>query len=51
MTDYFMASMGRETGKSARQLITQGINNEFSDFFTGIGCFDIMFRLQVKVGS
>ena len=48
MPDFFRSSMVREVGKRDNQLITQSIHNEFSDVFTGIGCFNGTFRLQVK---
>ena len=31
--------------------MTQRIDNEFHDAFTGIGCFDGTFRLQVREDS
>ena len=34
----------------ASEKITQELYNEYSDAFTGIGCFKVTFLLQVKEG-
>ena len=39
------------TDKRASQILMQKIHNTFSDFFSGSGCFDGTFSLQVKDGS
>ena len=45
MPDYFRFSTDKETDKRANQLITQRIQNEFSNVPTGIGYFGGIFRL------
>ena len=51
MPDYFRPSANREADKEASRILTQKIHNDFSDVFTGIGCFDGTFKLQVREGS
>ena len=38
----------RRVTKKASAEITKQLQKEFEDVFTGIGCFDRMFSLQVK---
>ena len=46
--DYFRSSINRAAHKRANQVLMNKIHNEFSYiFFSGIGCFEDMFSLQV----
>ena len=37
--------------KGKCETMTNRIHNKFNDLFSGIGCFEVIFSLQVKVGS
>ena len=49
--DYFRSSTNIEEDKRVSRLLTMKIYNDFSDVFTGIGCFEGTLKLQVKEGS
>ena len=49
--EYFLSGPGKESDKKASTEITEQLQKEFEDVFTGIGCFDGMFSLQVKSDS
>ena len=51
MLDYFWSSINRAADKRVSQVLMQKIHNEFSNVFSGVGCFEGTFRLQVKEGS
>ena len=51
ISDYFRCSAKIEADKETSKAIMQRIHNEFSDIFTGIGCFEGIFKLRVKEGS
>ena len=51
MPDIFYSSDNKETDKRVSEAITNRINIEFNDLFTGIGCFESMFSLHIKEGS
>ena len=40
-----------EAGKEGSRLIMPKIHCEFSDVFTGVGCFEGTFKLKMKEGS
>ena len=48
---YFLPGPSIESDKKARVEITKQLQKEFEDVFTGIGCYDRMFPLQVKPES
>ena len=48
MSDYFHCSENKEADKRANEAIINRIYNEFNNFFSGIGCFEGTFSLQVK---
>ena len=48
MLDYFRSGANIEADKEASRLIIQKIHSEFSNVFTGIGCFESTFKLRVK---
>ena len=49
--DYFRSSANVKADKGVSRVITQRIQNEFSDIFTGFECFKGTFKLRVKEGS
>ena len=51
MSDYFHSSDNKEADKIVSETITHRIPNEFNNSFSGIGCFEGTFALQVKEGS
>ena len=51
MTDYLRCSTNKEADKKTNRLLTMKIHNVYSDIFTGIGCFEGTFTLQVREGS
>ena len=51
MSDYFRSTTNRATAKKAREEFTNKIQNEFNDFFSGIGYFEGTMTLKVKEGS
>ena len=48
---YFLAGPSEKSDKKASTEITKQLQMEFEDVFTGIGCFDGTFTLQVKPDS
>ena len=48
---YFLPVPSKESNKKACTEITNQLQKEFVDVLTGIGCFDVMFSLQVKLDS
>ena len=48
MPDYFHSSNNKETDNRVNETITSRINNESINLFSGIGCFEGTFSLQVK---
>ena len=51
IVEYLMSSANTKADKEASKVIMQKIHNEFSDVFTGIGCFEGTFKFRVKEGS
>ena len=55
MPDYFRSSINEATDNRASQVLTNKIYNELSIvffiLFSGIGCFESTFNLQVKYSS
>ena len=49
--NYFLPSSNQDNDKRARAEITQQLQQDFKNVFTGIGCFDGMFLLQIKPDS
>ena len=49
--EYFLPGPSKESDKKASNEITNQLQKEFEDLFTGIGCFDGTFPLQVKLYS
>ena len=49
--EYFPSGPNNEDEKRATANITRQIRKEFEDVFRGIGCFEGMFSLQVKLDS
>ena len=49
--EYFLPGPSKESDKKASALKAKQFQKEFEDAFTGIGCFDGMFSLQVKSES
>ena len=49
--DFFHSSNNKKDDKRVSETITSRIHDEFNDLFSGIGCFEGMFLLQVKEGS
>ena len=48
LTKYFLSCPNVETGKRKSAELTQQMHAEFDDVFTGIGCFEGTFSLQLK---
>ena len=51
MSDYFRSCANREADKEASRILTKKKNNDFSDMFTDIGCFDGTLKFQVREGN
>ena len=51
MPDYFHSSDNKVADKIVSEAISNRINNEFNYLFSGIGCFEGTFSLQVEEGS
>ena len=51
MLDYFHSIDNKEADKRESEAITNRIHSECNDLFSGIGCFEGTFPLQVKEGS
>ena len=49
--EYFLPGPSKVSDKKASTEITKQLKKEYEDVFTGIGCFDWMFSLQVKLDS
>ena len=49
--EYFLPDPSKESDKKASTDIAKQLQKEFEDVFTGIGCFDRTFSLQVKSDS
>ena len=49
--NYFPPGPNQDNDKEASAEITQQLQRDFKDVFTGIGCFDGTFSLQVKPES
>ena len=49
--DYLNSSYNKQADKRTNGTITNRILNAFNNLFSGIGCFEDMFSLQVKEGS
>ena len=50
-TNYFLPGPNQDYDKRMSAEITQQLQRDFKDVFTGIGSFDGMFSLQVKPDS
>ena len=48
---YFLLGPSKDSDKKASTEIRKQLHKEFEDVFTGIGCFDGTFSLQVKQDS
>ena len=46
--NYFLPGPNQDNDKRVSAENTQQLQRDFKDVFTGIGCFDGMFSLQVK---
>ena len=46
--NYFLPGPNQDNDKTVSAETTQQLQRDFKDVFTGIGCFDGMFSLQVK---
>ena len=51
MPDYFRSSGNKSAHPKASEVLRNKISSEFSNIFSGIGCFEGTFSLQVKDGS
>ena len=49
--NYFLPGPNQDNDKRASAEITLQLQRDFKDIFTGIGCFDGTFSLQVKTDS
>ena len=49
--NYFLANPSQDNDKRPSAEITQLLQRDSEDVFSGIGCFDGMFSLQVKLDS
>ena len=49
--DYFLPFLNRKGDKEASAKLTERLCDEFEGVFTGIGCFEGMFTLQIKERS
>ena len=49
--NYFLLDPNQDNDKKASAEITQQVQRDFKDVYTGIGCFDGAFSLQVKLES
>ena len=49
--NYFLPGPNQDNDKRPSAEITQQLQRDIKDVFTGIGCFDGMFSLQVKPDS
>ena len=49
--EYFRLNVNDGADKESSRSLVQRIHSEFSDVFTGIGCFESTFKLKVKEGS
>ena len=48
---YFLPGLNSDSDKKASDEITQWLQRKFKDIFSGIGCFNGTFSLQVKPDS
>ena len=51
MPNYFRSNTNKAADKGTSKVLTNKIHNELSNVFSGIGCFEGTFGLQVKDGS
>ena len=51
MPGYFRSRTNWEAVKEASKILIKKIHNEYSDLFTGVGCCDGTFKLQVREDS
>ena len=51
LINYFYSSSNTDTDKSKSNTMTQRIHEKFGDVFNGIGCFNVIFSLQLKLDS
>ena len=51
LINYFYSSKYTEADKRESDAMTQNIHNAYSNIFTGIGCFEGTFSLQLKPNS
>ena len=49
--DYFRSSANKVADNRVSRLLTTKIHNELNDIFTGIGCFEGTFMIQVREGT
>ena len=49
--NYFLPGPNQDNDKRVSAAIIQQLQRDFKDVFTGIGCFDGLFALQVKPDS
>ena len=49
--NYFLPGTGQDNDNRVSAKITQQLQRDFKDVFTGIGCFDHKFSLQVNFDS
>ena len=49
--NYFLPGPSQDNDKRVSAEIIQQLQRDFKDVFTGIGCFDGTFSLQVKLDS
>ena len=50
MSYYFSCIANKAADKRAIEVLKDKIHHKFSDFFSGIGCFEGTFTIQVKAG-
>ena len=50
-TEYFLSGLNYDSNKKRSAETTQQLHKEFEDVFNGIGCFDGIFSLKLKLDS